>query len=102
MEINFNDVEPTRGGKDFTGKVFSSDTGVEVVRIKLDPLKTIPSHATEMDVIFYILSGKGTIVKGEEVFSVTDGSILDSPKGIPHAIINQSDLPMELLVIKLM
>ena len=102
MNLNFHEIEATRKGANYTTKVFSSDMGVEVVRMTLAPNSTLPVHTTKMDVIFYFLSGEGRAILADKEIPVREGSVLDSPKEVPHGIINESDSPMEVLVIKLM
>jgi mannose-6-phosphate isomerase-like protein (cupin superfamily) len=54
-----------------------------------------------MDVIFFVLDGTGSLQVGDLSVAVSAGSIIDSPKGIPHGALNSGNGPLRLLVIKL-
>jgi mannose-6-phosphate isomerase-like protein (cupin superfamily) len=47
------------------------------------------------------LEGNPTIIIGDEEQSFAPDTIIDSPKNVPHGIINNSDKPARLLVIKM-
>ncbi len=82
------------------GKKLLSKTDVEVVRIKLDPGSSLPVHRTPVDVFFYIIEGCGEIEIGGESKTVEAGSVVESPKEIPHGLQNRSNGPFKVLVVK--
>ncbi|MGM0509132.1 MAG: cupin domain-containing protein, partial [Fusobacteriota bacterium] len=61
----------------------------------------LPTHKTPVDVIFYVISGKGEVEIGDERKEVEEGSFIDSPANIPHAWYNPNNKPLSVLVIKL-
>ena len=101
MAQNLLETKATRKGEGFTGRVFPSDTGSEVVLLELETGKNLAIHVTKMDVIFFVLSGTGSLQVGDQSIPVSAGSILDSPKGVPHGASNTGNGPLRLLVIKL-
>ena len=82
------------------GKKLLSKTDVEVVRIELDPCSSLPVHRTPVDVFFYIIEGSGEIEVGGESKTVEKGSVVESPKEIPHGLRNHSDGTLKVLVVK--
>ena len=101
MAQNLPETEATRKGDGFTGRVFSSASGTEVVLLELAAGKALATHTTKVDVIFYALEGTAMISVGDAEIPARAGSILDSPKGIPHGMRNTGTGPFRVLVIKL-
>ena len=60
----------------FKGKHFN------VVVICLDDGYEIPPHEESYDVLFYVVSGNGTITAGEKQWPVRPGSMVFAPDGI--------------------
>jgi quercetin dioxygenase-like cupin family protein len=100
-QINFNTAESTKKGKGFSGKVFTSASKTEVVRLDFGPGGGLAAHKTPVDVIFYCISGKGLIIIDETEYPIEEGFTLDSPAHIPHAVENRGNDHLLLLVIKL-
>jgi quercetin dioxygenase-like cupin family protein len=100
-QINFKSAEPSKKGKGFTGKQFTSDSKTEVVQLEFEPGAGLPAHKTPVDVIFYCISGKGVITIEDTEYPLKEGGMLDSPAEIPHAVENRGDNNFLLLVIKL-
>ncbi|MDY7026791.1 MAG: cupin domain-containing protein [Spirochaetota bacterium] len=82
------------------GKKLLSKAEVEVVRIELAPGSSLPVHRTPVDVFFFIIEGSGEIEVGGERKTVEAGSVVESPKDIPHGLHNRSDSPFRVLVVK--
>ncbi len=100
-QINFNTAERTKKGRGFSGKVFTSDSKTEVVRLDFEPGGGLAAHKTLVDGIFYFISGSGVITIDEAEYPIEEGGMLDSPAHIPHAEENRGDEQFLLLVIKL-
>jgi len=79
--------------------VYSSPHAVAVV-ITLQPDESLKKHITPVDVFFYVIEGTGVIEIGDEKETVSQDSIVESPAGIPHRWINESDHLLRVLVIK--
>ncbi|HEY5527684.1 MAG TPA: cupin domain-containing protein [Candidatus Anoxymicrobiaceae bacterium] len=73
---------------------------VQVIEIKLMPGEGLKKHITPVDVFFYVLEGTGIVEIGEEQAEVTLDQLVESPKGIPHRLMNESDSPFRFLVVK--
>ena len=81
-------------------KIYST-ADAEVIHMALSPGESLKRHTTPVDVFFYILEGKGVVEVGEETQEVTKDTIIDSPKGIPHLLRNNSEGIFRFLVVKL-
>lgn len=73
---------------------------VQVSSLTLQPGQALKRHITPVDAFFYVLEGTGMVEVGEEQVEVTVDMLVDSPKGIPHRLWNQSDRPFRFLVVK--
>ena len=71
-----------------------------VVHLQLEPGEALKPHITPVDVFFYVLEGRGVIEIGDEKKEVSEGDLIDSPKGIVHCWYNKSDKPLRVLVNK--
>lgn len=80
-------------------KVYDTEHAL-VVHILLKPGEKLKRHITPVDVIFYVLEGKGVIEIGDEKQKVERDALIDSPAGIPHCWYNESDEDLRVLVIK--
>ncbi len=72
----------------------------DVVVITLQPGETLKKHVTPVDVLFYVLEGEGLIVIGDEQEKVEKDSLIESPKNVPHLLINDNDDVFRVMVIK--
>ena len=68
--------------------------------ITLQPGEKLIRHITPVDVFFYVLEGTGIVEVGEEKESVSQDTVIDSPKDIPHCWYNESADPLRVLVVK--
>ena len=91
-------VQETPHGVDVR-KLFDSEH-VQVVEIKLLPDEGLKKHITPVDVFFYVLEGTGIVEIGDEKSEVVKDQLIESPKGIPHRLMNESDAPFRFLVVK--
>jgi quercetin dioxygenase-like cupin family protein len=48
-----------------------------------------------------VIEGTATVTIGEESKTFPAGTVIDSPKDIPHALTNEGDGVMRILVIKM-
>jgi mannose-6-phosphate isomerase-like protein (cupin superfamily) len=73
----------------------------QVVHLELKPGEALKLHKTPMNVFFYVLEGEGIVVIGDEEESISKDMLIESPKGIPHLLRNESDSLFRFLVVKL-
>ncbi len=81
-------------------KIYVQPEG-EIVHLSLEPGAHLKSHKTPVNVAFDVLEGTATLVIGEEERDFGPHTIIDSPKDIPHAVINKGNSVMSVLVIKM-
>lgn len=73
---------------------------VQVVLISIQPGDAMKMHTTPVDVFFYGLEGTGIVEIGEERGEMGVDTLVNSPKGIPHRLSNESDALFRFLVVK--
>ncbi len=78
-----------------------SDTdSAQVVHITLQPGEALKKHITPVDVVFYVLEGRGIVEIGEERAEVGPDTLIESPAKIPHRWMNESGSILRILVVK--
>lgn len=50
-----------------------------VANVVLEPGQVLPSHKTPVYVLFYVHSGSGNVIIGDENIEVVDGDMVPSP-----------------------
>ncbi|MBW6513328.1 MAG: cupin domain-containing protein [Candidatus Syntrophosphaera sp.] len=73
----------------------------QIIHMTIAPGCTLASHITPVDVAMYVLEGEPLIEIGPEKKICPAGTMVESPKGIPHGIQNPSEEAVRLLVMKL-
>ena len=97
----YKDITPVLNANGMVGtKVYSQPEG-ELVHIEFQPQAHLKAHKTPVNVAFFVLEGTATLTIGEETQSFPAGTVIDSPKNIPHAVTNEGDRLMRILVIKM-
>lgn len=77
------------------------DTGsAQAVHITLQPGEGLRKHITPVDVFFYVLEGSGTVEIGDEIETVSQDTLVESPARVPHRLYNESNVPFRFLVVK--
>lgn len=72
-----------------------------VMHLTFEPGVRLDTHTTPVNVFFYILEGKAWIEIGDEREMADKDSIVESPKGIPHALENFSEIDiLRVMVVK--
>jgi mannose-6-phosphate isomerase-like protein (cupin superfamily) len=102
-EIRINKVDETQIAETphnvDVRKIYDTDNAL-AVHIKLEAGECLKPHITPVDVFFYILEGTPDIMVGEKTVNVTPDCLVESPKGIPHCIYNNSQEVVRVLVVK--
>lgn len=73
----------------------------QIMHLKLSAGAGLKPHKTPVNVAFYILEGEATVEIGDERVAYAKDTIIESPRDIPHAIYNETDSDVRLLVIKM-
>jgi mannose-6-phosphate isomerase-like protein (cupin superfamily) len=65
----------------------------------LEPGRVIEAHRDSMEEIYYIYRGRGRMRVDEEERAVSEGDAVHVPVGSVHALANDSDRSLEILVV---
>jgi mannose-6-phosphate isomerase-like protein (cupin superfamily) len=98
VEVKDMESKPNPHGVD--ARNISDNDSAQVVHITLQPGESLKKHITPVDVVFYLLEGRGIVEIGEERKEVGADTLIESPARIPHRWINESKGPVRILVIK--
>lgn len=102
MESRYwKDIEPVVNANGIHGVKIYSEAEGEIVHLSLAPGAHLKAHKTPVNVVFYVVEGVATITIGDEKHSFTKDMIIDSPKDIPHAVTNEGEGNLRILVIKM-
>ncbi len=97
----WHNVEPKVNANGIRGsKIYEAPEG-EIVHLNLAPGAHLKKHITPVNVAFYVLEGTATLEIGEEKQSFPVDTLIESPKNIPHGVLNEGDTNLRLLVIKM-
>jgi quercetin dioxygenase-like cupin family protein len=73
---------------------------VNVTLITLQPGEALKIHSTPVDAFFYALEGQGIVEIADERAPMPADTLVHSPKGTPHRLLNESDGVFRFLVVK--
>lgn len=78
------------------GPLFARE-GVRAVRLGIRAGGTVPTHASNADVIAVVVRGTGTFTVDGEPRAIAPGSVIDMKPNTPHSIDAQQDLELVVL-----
>lgn len=81
-------------------RVLHDEEQAQVIHIELKPGESLKKHVTPVDVVFYILQGKGIVEIGDERKEVVKDMLIESPARVPHRLINDGEEAFRFLVMK--
>jgi mannose-6-phosphate isomerase-like protein (cupin superfamily) len=86
--------------ENMTGRRLYASAEAAVIHILVRPGREIAPHAAALDMEFFVLEGRGLFSVGEESLEAGPGTLVESPKDIPHGIRNPGPGPLRVLAIK--
>jgi mannose-6-phosphate isomerase-like protein (cupin superfamily) len=98
--IEVKDVQSKPNPHGVDAKGISDMESAQVVHITLRPGESLKRHITPVDVVFYVLEGRGVVEIGDERREVDPDTLIESPAKIPHRWMNESTGPVRILVVK--
>lgn len=98
--VKWQDIESTPNPHGVDARSLYDTENAQVILITLKPNESLKKHITPVDVIFYVLEGRGIVEIGGERREVDKDTLIDSPAKIPHCWYNESDSILRFLVIK--
>ena len=84
----------------FDGRKMYTSEKLEVVHVLLKPGEFIEKHPNPIDVVFYILSGKGTLTVEDIIYHSEENSTIFVPSQLIREWRNTGDTDFRILVIK--
>jgi quercetin dioxygenase-like cupin family protein len=98
---NWQHEEPFHCKNGIEGRRLYDLPEAQIIHMTINPGCTLASHITPVNVAMYILAGEPIIEIGNEKKVCPAGTMIESPKDIPHGIQNPSEEIVRLLVMKL-
>jgi len=98
--ISWKESRQIQNPHDVDARMLYDTENAQVVHIVLKPGEKLRKHITPVDVIFYVLEGKGIVEIGEEREEVGTDTLIDSPANAPHCWYNENTENLRFLVIK--
>lgn len=98
--VKVKDIARKPNPHNVDARAISDRESAQVVHITLLPGEALKKHITPVDVVFYVLEGKGVVEIGEERAEATADTLIESPANIAHRWINDGVCPLRILVIK--
>ncbi|MDD2334680.1 MAG: cupin domain-containing protein [Mesotoga sp.] len=82
------------------GRIIYDRENAQAVVIDIAEGMELAEHKTPVDVFILVLTGRGIITVGGDKHEVMKDDIIDSPKMIPHGIVNTGEETLRVLVVK--
>lgn len=98
VEVKNAQSKPNPHGVD--ARMLNDTANTLVSHITLKPGESLKKHITPVDVIFYVLEGRGTVEIGDERRKAGPDTLIESPARIPHRWLNDGEGVVRILVIK--
>lgn len=98
VEVKDAQSRPNPHGVD--ARSMSDRESAQVSHVTLQPGQALRRHITPVDVVFYVLEGRGIVEVGDESREVGPDTLVESPARIPHSWRNESDGRLRILVVK--
>jgi len=77
------------------------DEHAQIVHLCMKPGEELVPHKTPVDVVFYVLEGRGRVYIGNEEKEVECDTLIESPKNIVHYWKNTGNEILRIMVIKI-
>jgi len=99
--IKYNEVEthPNPHGVDVRKMLVGNK--YQVIVGTLNPGDRIPKHPSDVDALFYVLEGEGTLELGDEVVTVRQDTLIECPAFVEKGWTNNTESVLRFLAIKI-
>lgn len=84
--IRMSEIEGRVNPRGVVAKELINHEHVKVMNLVLKPGDSIPEHAVNVDVFFYVVKGKGTLKIGDEKAAVAETDIVLCPPKTPMSV----------------
>ncbi|MCU4165733.1 cupin domain-containing protein [Carboxylicivirga caseinilyticus] len=82
------------------GYLLAETDNNDIVELHILKNGLVPAHALPVDVVFYVISGRGKITIANEITNALKGDVITVKKNLDRTWQNPFDEPLKLLVIK--
>jgi len=86
----------------FDGRILFHSEKYELIHLTLQPGEGMEPHTQPMEVLFYILEGEGTLMIDDEPLHLTATTTVHLKAGIKRCWTNTGQIPLKLLVNKIL
>ena len=100
LSKKLSEVEIMPNAHDLDARNLYDSPFAVVTVITLKPGQALKKHITPVDVVFYVLKGKGRVQIGDEMEIVEKDTLIESPKDVLHCWYNDFDSELSVMVIK--
>ena len=97
---NYKSTEQHNNPHGVEVKKMYDDESAQIMHMTLQPGEGLKPHKTPVDVTFFIMEGKITVLIGEETEQFEEGTLIESPAHIVHNLRNETEKVARVLVIK--
>jgi len=99
-KMNINDLTPFYTIPLIRGRRIHQSNHLEIVHLALEPGGVMEAHSMPVDVLFYVLEGNGNLYVNDIQYLLSKDEFIEVPKAAMRFWRNESDAPLNLLVIK--
>jgi len=86
--------------EDMVGRRLFASPQAAVIHITIQGGRAIAPHATDTDMEFFVLEGRGVFTIGTESAEAGPNVLVEGPKGLVHGIMNPGPGALRVLAIK--
>jgi quercetin dioxygenase-like cupin family protein len=98
--LHIDDAEVVKNPHGVKAQKLYTSEHASIMQITLKPGEKLRKHIPPVDVVFYVLEGKGIVEIGDEKKEAAKDTRIHNPKGIKMCWYNESDELLRFLVIK--
>ncbi len=98
IRVDAGEIVKDDGGA--RGRLLYDAPEASIVHIEVEPGGSISPHPTEVDMEFFVYEGRGSFTLGEETVEVGAGTLIPSPRNVPHGMANTGSVTLKVLAIK--
>ena len=101
MLYSYEDKKEVLNTEQSAGYLLAETAKNDIVELHIHQNGFVPAHALPIDVIFYVISGRGSITVSGDVQNVSRGDVVEVKKDLDRTWQNPHNEPLTLLVIKM-
>lgn len=99
-KMNINELPPFYKIPLIEGRRIHQSNHLEIVHLALEPGGVMEAHSMPVDILFYVLEGNGNLYVNDVQYILGKDDFIEVPGTAMRFWRNESDTPLNLLVIK--